>query len=143
MLESSWIQAAIGGVVIGLASSVYVLTRGSPVGISGMVGDVLKPASGGLRDSHLFLVGLAAAGLIAALVFPSTRSVAQLAPLPLLALAGSLVGFGTRLGGGCTSGHGVSGISRFSVRSIVATVTFIALGALVTLAARHALGVPS
>jgi uncharacterized membrane protein YedE/YeeE len=139
MLETSWIYAALGGAVIGLAASLHLLARGEQVGISGMVSDVVRNAGGRLQDAHLFLLGLAIAGLVGSLLVPSTSAIVPIASAPVLAVAGLLVGFGTRLSGGCTSGHGVSGISRFSVRSVVATLTFIAFGALVTLA-RHALG---
>lgn len=143
MVESSWVHAILGGAVIGLASSLYLLTRGEQVGISGMVSDVVRSNGARTSDAHLFLIGLALAGLVGGLLVPSTSAIAQIASAPVLAIAGLLVGFGTRLSGGCTSGHGVSGISRLSLRSIVATLTFIAFGALVTLAARHALGSPS
>lgn len=140
MIDPGWIVAAAGGAIIGLASSLYLLARGHQVGISGMVSDVVRASSVGRADASAFLAGLVVAGLVARLVSPAGADIEQVATVPVLAVAGLLVGFGTRLGGGCTSGHGVSGISRLSPRSIVATLTFIALGALVTFVIRRTVG---
>jgi hypothetical protein len=128
----SWIQAAAGGVLIGGAASFYLLTRGAPVGISGMVDDALRPGSRDREDALVFLAGLFVAGLVASVFVPSVRAAAPVASIPILVIAGLLVGFGTRLGSGCTSGHGVCGLSRFSVRSLVATLTFMTVGGVVT-----------
>jgi uncharacterized protein len=128
---TSFLRAAAGGALIGAAASLYLLVRGAPVGISGMVEDALKKGED-RKDAVLFLAGLLTAGVVAGLFVPSMRSTAAVASLPVLALAGFLVGFGTRLGKGCTSGHGVCGLSRFSLRSLVATLTFMLVAVAVT-----------
>ena len=128
----SILRALAGGTLIGGAASFYFLFRGAPVGISGMVEDALNPRSGDRRDALLFLAGLFVAGLVATLFVPSLRATAPVASIPVLAIAGLLVGFGTRLGSGCTSGHGVCGLSRFSLRSLVATLTFMVVAGVVT-----------
>lgn len=120
-------SALIGGALIGLGASVLLIGSGRIAGISGILGGLLIPTRGDLLWRALFLLGLIVAGGAAALFAPeyigsSPRS------LPTLIAAGLLVGAGTRLGNGCTSGHGVCGISRLSPRSLVATVTFIAAG---------------
>jgi uncharacterized protein len=128
----SILRALAGGTLIGGAASLYLLFRGAPVGISGMVEEALSPRSDNRRDALWFLAGLFVAGLIATLLVPSLRATAPVASIPVLAIAGLLVGFGTRLGSGCTSGHGVCGLSRFSLRSLVATLTFMVVAGLVT-----------
>lgn len=129
---TSILRAIIGGVFIGGAASLYLLTRGAPVGISGMVEDALTPKSDDRKDALLFLAGLLVAGLVAGLFVPSLRATPPVASIPVLVVAGLLVGFGTRLGSGCTSGHGVCGLSRFSWRSLVATLTFMLVAGVVT-----------
>jgi uncharacterized membrane protein YedE/YeeE len=123
------IPALIGGILIGLAATLLLVGSGRVAGVSGILGGLLVPARGDRGWRALFLLGLVVAGAVAAWVAPqnigdSPRS------LPLLALAGLLVGVGTRLGNGCTSGHGVCGLSRMSPRSLAATLTFIAVGML-------------
>jgi uncharacterized protein len=136
----------LGGALIGLSASAFLLLYGRPSGISGMVAAVLpvaarrgEPPSNITDDKGLgslaFLLGLVATGAVARLVWPQAFGVA-VAPLGLVLLAGVLVGFGTRLGGGCTSGHGVCGISRFSKRSILATMTFMAVAMLAVFVVR-------
>lgn len=129
------LPALLGGLLIGLAASLLLLSHGRIAGISGMLARVIDgdPKERGFRLS--FLGGLASAGLIVGLVrgFPE----GPVAPLALTAIAGFLVGFGTRLGNGCTSGHGVSGNSRFSRRSMIATVSFIATGAITVALVKH------
>jgi uncharacterized membrane protein YedE/YeeE len=119
----------MGGALIGCAASLLLLGNGRIAGVSGIVGGVLAPVRRDVLWRVLFLVGLLAAGVAGALLAPSLLS-ASPRSLPLLAMAGLLVGVGTRIGNGCTSGHGVCGISRLSTRSIVATLTFIATGVL-------------
>jgi uncharacterized membrane protein YedE/YeeE len=115
-----------GGALIGLAATLYLLATGRAAGVSGIVRGVLhEPEGRGERVA--FLGGLVAAGLVAAAV--SEPATANPYPLGVLLLAGVLVGFGTSVGGGCTSGHGVCGLSRLSLHSLVATVTFVATGA--------------
>jgi uncharacterized membrane protein YedE/YeeE len=120
------LRALIGGALIGAAATLYWVANGRVAGVSGVLAGALR----GGRDRGeriLFLVGLVVAGAVTTLA-RGGAVVSSQAATPLL-LAGALVGFGTRLGGGCTSGHGVCGLSRFSVRSLVATLTFMALGA--------------
>ncbi len=119
----------LGGVLIGLAASLLLLWSGRIAGISGILGGVLRPTQGELAWRVTFIAGLLAGGVLLTIIHPD--ALAQRAPrsVVLVALAGLLVGFGTRLGNGCTSGHGVCGMSRFSRRSILATATFIATGA--------------
>lgn len=133
-MPSSWLHALLGGALIGLASAALLLTHGRIAGISGVTGSLLQPTT---RDRHwryAFLAGLVASGVIASIVAPSAIG-GSVRSLPAVIVAGALVGFGTRLGSGCTSGHGICGLSRLSARSIVAVVTFIATGAITTFVA--------
>lgn len=136
-----------GGALIGLAASLYLLGDGRIAGVSGIVESAASPQTwrDGLRGRRsadlFFLLGLALAGLATAWFRPSAIRSSPL-PLTWLVLAGLLVGFGTRLSGGCTSGHGVCGISRSSLRSMVATVIFMLTGALTVFAVRHLGGTP-
>jgi uncharacterized membrane protein YedE/YeeE len=128
-MESSWLLALAGGTMIGAASALLFLTHGRVAGISGIVGALVPPTSTRDRDWRLaFLIGLLAAGAIAGVAMPSAVG-ASVRSLPVVVLAGLLVGFGTRLGSGCTSGHGVCGLSRLSARSLIAVGTFMATGA--------------
>ena len=123
-------RAIAGGGLIGAAATIYWRVNGRVAGVSGILRAALLSQSE-RTTAVSFLAGLAVAGLAGAAlttnVAPATDGV------PLLAVAGLLVGVGTRLGGGCTSGHGVCGLSRFSRRSLVATLTFILSGALTVL----------
>lgn len=132
--------ALIGGALIGLSASLFLLTHGKVAGISGLYGGLLQPAASGHRERIAFVAGLLAAGLLLLRVHPVAFATSE-RPTAAILVAGLLVGIGTRLGNGCTSGHGVCGISRFSVRSVVATVTFLGTGALTVLVTRHLLGV--
>jgi uncharacterized membrane protein YedE/YeeE len=123
------ISALVGGGLIGLAASVLLLGSGRIAGISGILGGMLSRTRGDVLWRALFVVGLLTAGGVAALWAPQAIGTSPRS-LPTLIAAGLIVGVGTRLGNGCTSGHGVCGISRFSTRSIVATITFIAAGML-------------
>jgi uncharacterized protein len=132
-----WVDAALpiaGGALIGAASALYLATHGRIAGISGLFSGLLERASD-WPNRGAFVVGLVVAGGILALATPGLFE-PPAASLLLVAAAGLLVGFGTRLGNGCTSGHGVCGTSRISGRSVAATLTFIATGAL-TVAAGH------
>lgn len=130
--------AVLGGALIGLAASLLWALNGRRAGVSGIVGGLLQPVRGETEWQGAFLLGLVLAGLVGTLVAPSAFGSSPLTLGPLV-LAGLLVGAGTRLSGGCTSGHGVCGISRGSRRSIVATVTFMA-SAVATVAVVRALG---
>jgi uncharacterized membrane protein YedE/YeeE len=117
------LSALAGGVVIGLAASLLWLLGGRTAGVSGILGGVVPPLRAGWEWRALFLGGLLAGGVLLQFLAPSRLEVPARS-LPVLAIAGLLVGFGTRLAGGCTSGHGVCGLSRLSRRSLVATVVF-------------------
>ncbi len=133
------VSSLLGGALIGLAAAALLLLHGRVAGISGIVGGALS--AGGERGWRLwFLAGLALGGLVIARFAPAAFPTALPAPAPLLVAAGLLVGFGTQLGGGCTSGHGVCGIGRLSARSLAATATFMATGALAVFVARHVIG---
>jgi uncharacterized membrane protein YedE/YeeE len=129
-----WFQALVGGLLIGAASSLLLLTHGRIAGISGVIGSILSPKTTDRSWQLMFVSGLLATGVVAGLVAPSSIGHAARS-YPVVILAGVLVGFGTRLGGGCTSGHGVCGIGRLSTRSLVAVATFMVAGALTTLVA--------
>jgi uncharacterized membrane protein YedE/YeeE len=133
------LAAIVGGVLIGGSAGLLMLARERIAGIGGMVSRVASrddDAVDGERVHRiLFLAGLALAGLVAWFVHPSSFGAPALS-LPLVALGGVLVGFGVERGSGCTSGHGVCGLSRFSKRSLVATLTFMATGALTVLVMR-------
>jgi uncharacterized membrane protein YedE/YeeE len=134
-----------GGALIGLAASVLLLFHGRVAGISGIVGETLRGdgtrGEGAYRMA--FLVGLAAAGVALRLASPgmfTTGGMPSGVGLALVVVAGLLVGYGTRLGNGCTSGHGVCGLSRLSKRSLVATMTFMAAGGVTVFVMRHVVG---
>jgi uncharacterized membrane protein YedE/YeeE len=131
--------AALGGLLIGLAASLLVISTGRIAGISGICGRLFA-ASGSDRGWRLcFLVGLP----LGAIVVDALRGglPVQIAASPVaLVLAGLLVGFGTQLGNGCTSGHGVCGLARGSRRSLAATLTFMACAAVTVFLARHVVG---
>lgn len=122
------VNALVGGVLIGLAASFLLWSHGRIAGISGILAGVV----GEDRDWRVaFLAGLLGGGLLVQWLSPESFGVAPGRTLPMLALAGVLVGYGTRLGSGCTSGHGICGISRMSVRSLVATPAFLSVGIVV------------
>jgi uncharacterized membrane protein YedE/YeeE len=129
-------SALIGGAIIGAAAALFVMLNGRIAGVSGILGGLARPRAGDISWRIAFVAGLIAAplawGLLAAL--PEIRVDAS---VPVLVAAGLLVGVGTRYGGGCTSGHGVCGVSRMSPRSIVATLAFMAAGFATVYVARH------
>lgn len=127
-----WIRALEGGALIGLSATLMLAFNGRVTGISGIVGGLVVPSPGDVSWRALFVAGLFIGGLVARFALPGAFG-AGAAPLALVAIAGLFVGFGTRVGNGCTSGHGVCGISRLSPRSIAATLTFITTGALTAL----------
>lgn len=125
-----------GGALIGVSASLMLVLAGRVTGISGMLNALMAPSDRGERLWRLlFFAGLVAGGLIASAFVPDAFG-GGMPGLALAGVAGVLVGVGTRVGNGCTSGHGVCGISRLSVRSLVATLTFIATGALAVIALR-------
>jgi len=131
------IASLVGGVLIGLSASAMLLLDGKITGISGIVAGLLRPMMGETAWRACFVAGLFTGGLLLRLVLPGAFAFGIVRSWPALLLAGLLVGFGTRLGNGCTSGHGVCGVSRLSGRSIVATATFIATGALTVFIVNH------
>ncbi|AJP58486.1 YeeE/YedE [Pandoraea vervacti] len=134
-----WASLA-GGVLIGLAAVWLMLSSGRIAGISGIAGGLLRPRAGDVGWRVAFIVGLMVAPWVyrAVTVVPEAQVDAS---TTMLIVAGGLVGFGTRLGSGCTSGHGVCGLSRLSWRSLVATLCFMATGFLTVYVVRHVLGI--
>lgn len=128
-MSASWMYALLGGALIGAASAALLLVHGRVAGISGVIGSLLPPAPSDRSWRLAFVAGLALAGLIAAAVSPQAIGASARSGTAVV-IAGLLVGFGTRLGSGCTSGHGVCGLSRLSPRSMVAVAVFMATGAL-------------
>ena len=133
-------SAIMGGALIGFSASLLWIANGRIAGISGIVGGVLAPVHGDVAWRGMFLVGLIAAPLLYRAAGGVLPNLATPAPLIAVIAAGLLVGFGTRLGSGCTSGHGVCGLGRGSPRSLAATGTFIAIAVLTVLVARHLVG---
>jgi uncharacterized membrane protein YedE/YeeE len=134
------LEGLLGGALIGLAAALLLFTDGRVAGISGILARVLVPVRGDFAWRAAFLLGLP---LGATLVIRATHDLhgfAITASWPTLLLGGLLVGFGTALGSGCTSGHGVCGIARGSRRSIAATAVFMAAGVATTFVLRHVLG---
>ncbi|MEN8424847.1 YeeE/YedE family protein [Acinetobacter junii] len=136
---SSIILALIGGAILGIAVVGYLYINGRIAGISGLLAQVLQPKSLLNNPAFWFLSGLFIIPFIYQL-FVEPEIVIKSSPIGLI-IAGILVGFGTRLGSGCTSGHGICGMSRLSVRSIFATVTFMLAGIVSVFVIRHILGV--
>ncbi len=132
-------SALAGGVLIGLAAALFVLVNGRIAGISGIVGGLLRPQAGDLSWRLAFVVGMIAAPLLWA-AFSTLPEIRIEASVPMLVVAGLLVGVSTRYAAGCTSGHGVCGISRLSPRSLVATVSFMATGFISVYIVRHVIG---
>ena len=133
-------SALAGGALIGLAASLFVIFNGRIAGISGLLGSLLARGGEGRGEKALFLLGLLLAPLLWQ-VFSALPVIEFQSGWLSLLLAGLLVGVGTRYGAGCTSGHGVCGISRLSPRSMVATVAFMASGFATVYVLRHGLGV--
>lgn len=140
-MPSDWIWGLAGGLMIGLAAAVYLLVNGRVMGASGIVGGLVDGSGRDSANERLgFLAGLVGAPAALALIFGHSDTHLTASPSIVIA-AGLLVGIGTRLANGCTSGHGVCGISRLSLRGIVATVFYILAGGLSVLLFRHVLGV--
>jgi uncharacterized protein len=133
-----WASLA-GGVLIGMAAAMFVLLNGRIAGISGVLGGLLKPVRGDISWRAAFIAGLVGAPLLYALVTELPRPQID-AGYAALVVAGVLVGAGTRYGSGCTSGHGVCGISRLSPRSLVATAAFMLAGFATVFIVRHLIG---
>jgi uncharacterized protein len=123
------LSALAGGVLIGFGASIYLLVNGRVAGVSGLLAGIFGSLRNDRRLAGIFLAALLFTGAVATWLAPASTG-APHANVAVLALAGLFVGIGTRVSGGCTSGHGVCGISRGSLRSIVATATFVATGAI-------------
>jgi uncharacterized membrane protein YedE/YeeE len=136
---SPW-SALAGGALIGLAAALFVVANGRIAGISGLLGSLLARAGEGRAEKALFLLGLLSAPLLWQL-FSSLPEIEFKGGWVSLLVAGLLVGVGSRYGAGCTSGHGVCGISRLSARSLLATLVFMAAGFTMVFILRHLLGV--
>ena len=133
-------SALAGGLLIGLAAAMFALLNGRIAGISGILGGLLRPGSGDFGWQAAYVIGLLAAPALYALAVALPRLTID-ASWTALVLAGLFVGIGTRYGSGCTSGHGVCGLSRLSLRSLVATASFMAAGFVTVFVARHLLAV--
>lgn len=132
-------SALAGGLLIGLAAALLVLLNGRIAGISGIVGGLLRPQAGDLAWRAAFVLGM----LLAPAVYTSITRLPEMridAGYPVLIVAGLLVGAGTRFGAGCTSGHGVCGLSRLSPRSLIATLVYMVAGVATVFIGRHVLG---
>jgi uncharacterized membrane protein YedE/YeeE len=133
-------SALAGGVFIGIAAAMFVLLNGRIAGISGVVGGLLRPSAGDVGWRVAFVLGLVAAPAVYLLFAMLPRPQID-AGYGTLIVAGLLVGLGTRYGAGCTSGHGVCGLSRLSPRSLVATLAFMGAGFAAVFVTRHLLGI--
>ncbi|MFO0626903.1 MAG: YeeE/YedE family protein [Polyangiales bacterium] len=134
--EFTPVAGLVGGALIGLAASVMILANGRVAGVSGVLSGTLRRAPGDLGWRLAFLGGLMVAGLLFGARAPAGATSGDLLPV---AVAGLLVGAGTRTGGGCTSGHGVCGLARGSWRSLAATLTFLGAGFATVFVSRHVL----
>ena len=124
------LSATLGGALIGLSAAILLLFNGKIAGISGVYGGLLRPTAGDIGWRAAFVGGLLAGGVVLMLAAPELISTTDSRSLTATAVAGGLVGFGVRMGNGCTSGHGVCGLSRMSRRSLVAVASFMATGML-------------
>ena len=131
MTIDMWLALA-GGVLIGLSATLFLWLNGRVAGISGIVDGLVFPRRGDVAWRAAFVAGLVIAAGLYMLLVPGAPQPRVDFPRPLLVVAGLLVGIGTRMANGCTSGHGVCGIGRLSLRSIVAVVVFMAMGILTT-----------
>lgn len=134
--------AIAGGLLIGTAAALLLLLNGRIAGVSGMLATTTRIATGGppWRQAAAFIVGLPLGAVLIAALVRRPDLVIEASPAALV-VAGLLVGFGTRLGNGCTSGHGVCGMARLSPRSILATLSFMATAAITVFVMRHLLGI--
>lgn len=137
---TAW-QAVTGGALIGVAASGLLLLTGRVAGVSGIAAGLLRRPDAETAWRLAFVLGLLAGGVVLRVVMPAAFQRPPSPSFALLAVAGLLVGGGTRLASGCTSGHGVCGLSRRSPRSLAATLTFIASGVVTVLVARHLWGI--
>jgi uncharacterized membrane protein YedE/YeeE len=139
LLNFTPLTASAGGALIGVAATIFILVNGRIAGISGILGGLLRPAAGDTLWRVAFVLGLIMAPVLYG-VFAELPAIQIDSGFPALIIAGLLVGIGTRYGSGCTSGHGICGISRLSPRSLVATLSFMAAGFATVFVLRHLLG---
>ena len=133
-------SSLFGGILIGVAASLFLWTHGRVAGISGIYAGALRGGTTDRRMRLCFLAGILVAAVVVRLARPAAFESSWTASLPLALAAGVLVGVGTQLGSGCTSGHGICGLSRLSRRSFVATLTFMGTAAVTVFVVRHVLG---
>jgi uncharacterized membrane protein YedE/YeeE len=131
------IPSLLGGMILGVAAALYVLLHGRILGISGIVSGLLHPKAGDWSWRLAFALGLLTSSFLAALIFGIFPVIEVEANWLTVIVAGLLVGFGVQYGSGCTSGHGICGLSRLSPRSLVATLSFMTAGFLVVFIIRH------
>lgn len=142
MIEMSWIYGLIGGLMIGGAAALFLLVNGRIMGASGILGGVVDGSGWStLAERLAFIAGLVAAPAVVVLAAGHMPRTHLTGNLVIVVLAGLAVGVGTRMANGCTSGHGVCGISRFSPRGIVATLVYLGAGMVTMFLARHLLEV--
>ncbi|HYI03736.1 MAG TPA: YeeE/YedE family protein [Reyranella sp.] len=134
------VSALIGGLLIGASAALFLVLNGRIAGISGILGGLIPPERGQVGWRLAFMAGMFIAPLIYVASGEELPTIELDAPLPLLVVAGLIVGFGTRLGAGCTSGHGVCGIGRGSPRSLAATAVFMATAIATVFITRHLIG---
>ncbi|MCY1001484.1 YeeE/YedE family protein [Myxococcus sp. MISCRS1] len=137
---NTFLLPLLGGVLLGLGAALLLLFNGRIAGISGIAGGLWAPASGDTGWRVAFIGGLMLGGVVLAAVRPEVLGAPVLTGVATPLIAGLCVGFGARLGSGCTSGHGVCGLARGSKRSLVATLTFMAAGAATVFVTRHLVG---
>lgn len=129
---NEFVMATIGGVMIGLSASLLLLSIGRISGISGITGSLFRPTTTDWGWRLSFVGGLLAGGLVLNFVYPEAFVVSSERSIVMMIIAGLFVGFGTQMGSGCTSGHGVCGLTRLSPRSLAATITFMVAGMFVS-----------
>jgi len=140
-MEADWIRGLTGGLLIGTAGAVYLLGNGRIMGASGILGGLVDGTGRStLTERLVFIAGVVLLPLMLWPLFPERAATHATSNVAVIIAAGLLVGIGTRIANGCTSGHGVCGISRFSLRGIVATVFYILAGGLVLALFRHVWG---
>lgn len=127
-MQGDWVHALLGGVLIGVSASLMLLWNGRVAGVSGIVSGLLRPKKGDVSWRLMFISGLFSGGLLMERLNPHVFENSLRSADWTVVVAGLLVGFGTVMGSGCTSGHGICGISRFSIRSLMATLIFIGSG---------------
>jgi hypothetical protein len=140
---TNWSLPLLGGVLIGLAATLLLWSIGRIAGISGIVNGIADAVRGDRAWRVAFLLGLMGAGALSLQFVAAPPPRAQTGATALLLIAGFLVGFGTRMGNGCTSGHGVCGLGRLSWRSLAAVLTFMGSGMATVYVTRHLIGSPS